>query len=43
MERKLKQKKRKDGRYLRREFFVPKFQQTMILPENVEKIIFPHK
>jgi HSP20 family protein len=28
---------RKDGRYLRREFSYSKFQQTMILPDNVEK------
>lgn len=28
---------KKDGRYLRREFSYSKFQQTMILPENVDK------
>lgn len=28
---------KKDGRYLRREFSYTKFQQTMILPENVDK------
>ena len=27
----------KDGRYLRREFSYSKFQQTMVLPDNVEK------
>ncbi|MDY4248625.1 Hsp20/alpha crystallin family protein [Bacteroides pyogenes] len=27
----------KDGRYLRREFSYSKFQQTMILPDNVDK------
>ena len=28
---------RKNGRYLRREFSYSKFQQTMVLPDNVEK------
>jgi len=28
---------KKEGRYLRREFSYSKFQQTMILPENVDK------
>lgn len=28
---------KKEGRYLRREFSYSKFQQTMILPDNVEK------
>ena len=28
---------RKEGRYLRREFSYSKFQQTMILPDNVDK------
>ena len=28
---------KKDGRYLRREFSYSKFQQTMVLPDNVEK------
>lgn len=28
---------KKEGRYLRREFSYSKFQQTMILPENVER------
>ena len=28
---------KKDGRYLRREFSYSKFQQTMILPDNVDK------
>lgn len=31
------QEEKKDGRYLRREFSYTKFQQTMILPENVDK------
>ena len=30
-------KRKKDGRYLRREFSYSKFQQTMILPDNVDK------
>ena len=30
-------KDKKDGRYLRREFSYSKFQQTMVLPDNVEK------
>ena len=29
--------KKHNGRYLRREFSYSKFQQTMILPENVDK------
>ena len=28
---------KKEGRYLRREFSYSKFQQTMILPEDVDK------
>lgn len=28
---------KKEGRYLRREFSYSKFQQTMVLPENVDK------
>ena len=32
-----KEEEKKDGRYLRREFSYSKFQQTMILPENVDK------
>ena len=28
---------KKEGRYLRREFSYSKFQQTMILPDNVDK------
>lgn len=31
------QEEKNDGRYLRREFSYTKFQQTMILPENVDK------
>lgn len=38
MERKEeKNEDKKEGRYLRREFSYSKFQQTMVLPENVEK------
>ena len=38
MEKKTENKEeKKDGRYLRREFSYSKFQQTMILPENVYK------
>ena len=38
MEKKTENKEeKKDGRYLRREFSYSKFQQTMILPENVDK------
>ena len=38
MEKKSENKEeKKDGRYLRREFSYTKFQQTMILPENVDK------
>ena len=38
MEKKAENKEeKKDGRYLRREFSYSKFQQTMILPENVDK------
>lgn len=32
-----KNEDKKEGRYLRREFSYSKFQQTMVLPENVEK------
>lgn len=32
-----KKEDKKEGRYLRREFSYSKFQQTMVLPENVEK------
>ena len=32
-----KNEDKKDGRYLRREFSYSKFQQTMVLPDNVEK------
>ena len=32
-----KGEERKEGRYLRREFSYTKFQQTMILPEDVDK------
>ena len=34
---KLNKEEKKDGRYLRREFSYSKFQQTMILPDNVDK------
>ncbi len=38
MEKKSENKEeKKDGRYLRREFSYAKFQQTMILPDNVDK------
>jgi len=38
MEKKSENKEeKKEGRYLRREFSYSKFQQTMILPDNVEK------
>jgi HSP20 family protein len=38
MEKKNENKEeKKEGRYLRREFSYSKFQQTMILPDNVEK------
>ena len=38
MEKKTENKEeKKNGRYLRREFSYSKFQQTMILPENVDK------
>jgi len=38
MEKKSENKEeKKDGRYLRREFSYSKFQQTMILPDNVDK------
>ena len=38
MEKKAENKEeKKDGRYLRREFSYSKFQQTMILPDNVDK------
>lgn len=32
-----KEEDKKEGRYLRREFSYSKFQQTMILPEDVDK------
>lgn len=32
-----KKEERKEDRYLRREFSYTKFQQTMILPDNVDK------
>lgn len=32
-----KEVKKKDGRFLRREFAYSKFEQTMILPDNVDK------
>ena len=32
-----KNEEKKDGRYLRREFSYSKFQQTIVLPENVEQ------
>ena len=38
MEKKTENKEeKKDGRYLRREFSYAEFQQTMILPDNVDK------
>ena len=38
MEKKQEEKEgKKDGRYLRREFSYTQFQQTMILPDDVEK------
>ncbi|MBP1616523.1 MAG: Acid shock protein [Bacteroidetes bacterium] len=38
MEKKVENKEeKKDGRYLRREFSYSKFQQTMILPDNVDE------
>jgi HSP20 family protein len=38
MEKKTENKEeKKDGRYLRREFSYSKFQQTMILPDNVDE------
>lgn len=37
MEKKSENNDKKEGRYLRREFSYSKFQQAMILPENVEK------
>lgn len=37
MEKKSESNDKKEGRYLRREFSYSKFQQAMILPENVEK------
>lgn len=38
MEKKTESKEeKKEGRYLRREFSYTKFQQTMILPDNVDK------
>lgn len=42
MEKKTENKEeKKEGRYLRREFSYSKFQQTMILPDNVDKEKFP--
>ena len=39
MEKKTENKEeKKEGRYLRREFSYSKFQQTMILPDNVDKV-----
>ena len=32
-----KEENKKEGRYLRREFSYSKFQQTMVLPDNVDK------
>ena len=38
MEKKQEQKdENNDGRYLRREFSYSKYQQTLLLPDNVEK------
>ena len=37
MEKKTENKEEKEGRYLRREFSYSKFQQTMILPDDVDK------
>ena len=37
MEKKTENKEKKEGRYLRREFSYSKFQQTMILPDDVDK------
>lgn len=37
MEKKNENTEEKKGRYLRREFSYSKFQQTLILPDNVEK------
>jgi HSP20 family protein len=37
MEKKTENNDKKEGRYLRREFSYSKFQQAMILPENVDK------
>ena len=38
MEKKQEQsEEKKDGRYLRREFSYSKYQQTLLLPDNVEK------
>ncbi len=36
-------KEKKEGRYLRREFSYSKFQQTLILPENVNKELIDAK
>jgi len=42
MEKKTENKEeKKEGRYLRREFSYSKFQQTMILPDNVKKKFLP--
>lgn len=37
MEKKQEQEDKKEGRYLRREFSYTQFQQTMVLPDNVER------
>ncbi|MDD3061211.1 MAG: Hsp20/alpha crystallin family protein [Massilibacteroides sp.] len=37
MEKKTENNEKKEGRYLRREFSYSKFQQAMILPDNVDK------
>jgi len=37
MEKKNENNEKKEGRYLRREFSYSKFQQTLVLPDNVDK------
>lgn len=37
MEKKTEKEEKNDGRYLRREFSYSKFQQAIILPDNVDK------
>lgn len=37
MEKKNENEEKKEGRYLRREFSYSKFQQTIVLPKNVDK------